>query len=303
MSGALFGGITIVGLAALGRWLWSLSYIILRPPITPSVNLPEMFGLSVEEVEFESEDGALLRGWWIASPKGDSDRTIVCCHGWGTNSGDVLPQTWYLNQEGFNLFYFDFRGCGRSPRRGLSSLGFYETRDLIGALKFIRRTYPRQCSRIGIYGLSMGAVTALAASATDQGSNIGAVAAEAPFFSFRWVVSRYMQFHYSIGWFPWDFIYTETLIWRLGRINQETASPIVTAARFKPPRLLLICGDRDYMAWPSDSKEIARLADGHDPARVDLWIVPGADHAECFLTQPAQYRSRLSSFFKQALPG
>ncbi|MBI2070470.1 MAG: alpha/beta fold hydrolase [Elusimicrobia bacterium] len=282
--------------------LWKYSSLILVPEILSSVNLPFMFGLVYEKVSFRAADGARLSGWWIPARSGVSDKTIVCCHGWGTNSGDVLPFTWYLADEGFNLFYFDFRGCGESPRHGLSSLGFYETRDFSAALQWLRTTHPERCRFLGVYALSMGAVVGLNAASRPEGRTIAAIAAEAPFLSFRRTLSRYIGFHYGLPAFPFAWLYTALLYLRTALADHEGASPVNTARRFKASALLLIYGDRDYLAWPSDGRAIERIVNQQMPGKARLWLVPGADHAECFDRMPQVYRQKLTAFFKAALP-
>ncbi|MBI4669506.1 MAG: alpha/beta fold hydrolase, partial [Elusimicrobia bacterium] len=254
ISGAIAGFIVLAFLFAL---LWKLSDSILLPEILPNVNLPEMFGLECERLEWKSPDGAGLRGWWIpAKSRTMSDRTIVCCHGWGTNSGDILPNTWFLALEGFNLFYFDFRGCGDSQRHGYSTLGFHEMQDLASALDFLKKTKPQFCRKLGVYGLSMGGVTVLSAAAHSEKAKVDAVAAEAPFISFSEVIRRYIKFHYGAPKLPFVHLYLAMLYLRTGWLDHESVSPRRTAGRFSAPHLFLIYGDQDYLAFPSDGNEI-----------------------------------------------
>ena len=258
-----------------------------------------MFGLDFEKVQWSSSDGARLKGWWVPAPQ-FSDKTVICCHGWGTNSGDILEQTWYLAKEGFNLFYMDFRGCGDSERWGLCSLGFYETQDLQSAVRYLRQTRPGLCRLFGVYGLSMGGVVALNIASKPEGSLISAIAAEAPFGSFNSSIGRYVKFHYGLPAFV-SRLFLLMLYARTGWADHEGVSPLRTAAHFGPPHLLLIYGDKDYLAHPSDGQAIHDTVRKNGRTKSDFWLCPQADHDECFDKDPKTYRQKLTTFFKQAL--
>ena len=87
--------------------------MIFHPPLQgPLKVFPHQFDLEHENVEFETEDGVTLRGWLIPSPS-DTKRTIIFCHGWGDDKGDMLDRFQFLYKD-FNLFFFDCRAHGDS---------------------------------------------------------------------------------------------------------------------------------------------------------------------------------------------
>ncbi|MCR4295948.1 MAG: alpha/beta hydrolase, partial [Elusimicrobia bacterium] len=86
----------IVFAAAVYALCWWGAGIILHPPaMSPMWIFPEQFGLRYEKVAFKTRDGLELKGWFIPSTSGDK-RTIVMCHGWGDNKGELLKQTYFL---------------------------------------------------------------------------------------------------------------------------------------------------------------------------------------------------------------
>ena len=97
---------------------WWGAGIILHPPaMSPMWIFPEQFGLRYEKISFKTRDDLELKGWFIPSTTGDT-RTILMCHGWGDNKGELLKQTYFLNENGgFNLMYFDFRSHGTQVLR------------------------------------------------------------------------------------------------------------------------------------------------------------------------------------------
>ena len=82
---------------------------------------PDQFGLPYENVYFKTEDKVQLKGWFIPS-EAYSNKTIVLMHGWGMNRADILKNTYFLHDLGFNLLYFDFRALGESGGK-TSSIG------------------------------------------------------------------------------------------------------------------------------------------------------------------------------------
>ena len=148
---------------------------------------PDQFGLPYENVTFKTQDNVQLKGWFITSPE-VSDKTIILMHGWGMNRSDILKNTYFLRDLGFNLFYFDFRALGESGGK-TSSIGYLELKDVSAAISFLKQTRPQFCAKIGLYGLSMGGMVAICETAHNP--EIACVVAEASYYSFRRVVSRW----------------------------------------------------------------------------------------------------------------
>ncbi|CAD8060381.1 unnamed protein product [Paramecium primaurelia] len=95
--------------------------------------------------------------------KDKSRPCIIYLHG---NSSSRLESSCYANmlaQEGMSLVNFDFGGCGISDGQYVS-LGWYEKEDFLNILKYIKVKYPL-LGPFGVWGRSMGAVTAIMAAA------------------------------------------------------------------------------------------------------------------------------------------
>lgn len=282
--------------------LWDLSSFVIAPEREPTVNFPEMFGLKYEKMSFLSQDGAQLQGWWIPAANSRSDKTIICCHGWATNKGDILPQTWYLVLEGFNLFYFDFRGCGESSSRGPCSLGYFESRDLEATITFVRQRFSAESKKIGIYGLSMGASTAFLAGCWDGTTDISAIACEAPFGSFREVMARYGKIHYRLPGFPLVSVICFLVKARSGFSDHHSVSPFAVAKNFRVGNFFLFYGDEDSLAPVDDGKKLFEMVSKNNGLRSkEFWVCPGSSHAECWDNHPDLYREKLTNFFKSSL--
>ncbi len=143
--------------------------VFLYPPKIDSVITPEDRGWQYREVEFVTEDGLTLNGWYLPRQSDSSvkegDTTIILLHGYPADKGNILPVTDFLVED-HNLFYFDFRSLGASEG-SYSSLGMRERKDLRAALDFLRQE--KEQDKFGLWGLSMGGAVALEVAPEEPG--------------------------------------------------------------------------------------------------------------------------------------
>src|SRR5512146_232173 len=107
-----------------------------------------------EPVLFPSSDGLQLSGWFFSA--GNPGPGVVLCHGFQTGRREGLALALSLRERGHNVLVFDFRAHGESEGRW-SSCGLLETRDLEGAVRYLRSQTGLRSGRIGVLGFSMGA--------------------------------------------------------------------------------------------------------------------------------------------------
>ena len=137
------------------------------------------------DLELEGQRGKLVCSHWEPGP---SSRTaeqlrmpcVIYMHG---NCGcraealEILP---LVIGGGMTLFSFDFGGCGKSEGEHIS-LGWWEREDLGAVVSHLREC--GTVSTIGLWGRSMGAVTALLHG--DRDPSIAAMVLDSPFCSLR----------------------------------------------------------------------------------------------------------------------
>lgn len=252
---------------------------------------PDEFGLKYENVTFQTADKIALKGWWI--PAENSHKTIILMHGWGMNRSSILPYTCFLRDLGYNLFYFDFRALGESGG-DMSSIGYLELKDVRGAIIFLKEKYPAQCQKIGLYGISLGGMVALGEASRNPG--IACVVAEAPYYSFRRVVSRWAWIHYRLPYFPLLPIVLHYIRREL-KANPERYSPKYTISKIAPRPLFIIHGRYDNLVPAVHARHLFRAAG--EPK--SLWLVPGAKHDKCGEVGGFTYKQKLADFFRTYL--
>ena len=299
MNSLLYAVLTVLGLLGIVSLLVVLFCMraaknVLHPVSNrkPLDAWPDQFGLPYENVCFKTEDKVQLKGWFIASAE-ESDKTIILMHGWGMNRADILKNTHFLRDLGFNLFYFDFRALGESGGK-TSSIGYLELKDVAAAVRFLKETRPQFCEKIGLYGLSMGGMVAICEAARN--TEIACVAAEASYYSFRRVVSRWAWVHHHVPYFPLIPIILHYIRKYLG-VNPERYSPKYNIPKIAPRPVFIIHGRYDNLVPAAQAK--LRYKNAGKPK--EIWLVPGAKHNKCAEVGGFEYKQRLADFFRQNL--
>lgn len=159
--------------------------LITVPGSTPVFSNPHDFGMTYEDVVFQSSDGVNLSGWLI---KGNQDKVIIFSHfglsssrsGYtpkGKGDGAYDKEINYLNtfrhliSEGYTVLTYDFRNHGNSEK-GSSAWytgGVEESRDVIAAVDFIANHPDYRDSSIGLLSFCNGCNSTTYAFGADDG--------------------------------------------------------------------------------------------------------------------------------------
>lgn len=258
---------------------------------------PAEYGLAYESVEFSSTDGVPLRGWFL--PAENASRTIVFAHGFQSNrlqpSVPALELARSFVQAGFNVLLFDLRNSGESGGDA-TTLGYHETKDVHGAVRWLKRERPAQARRVGAIGFSMGAVTAILAAAGEPA--IEAVVADSPFSDLRSYLNANMPLWTGLPDIPFTWMIM-TLMPPLIDVDVDAVSPRTVMPRLSQP-VLLIHAEGDDVIPPGESRILAAAG---RPDRTQLWITPGTKHVGAREANPAAYDARVIAFFREALGG
>ncbi len=209
--------ILFVGILALFGFL---VYKVTHPASIPEPVNPSFYLLPSLEVTFSSSDRPEIPGWWIPGLKGAPG--IVLSPGYGMSRSDVLSLAAVLHGSGFNLLIYDQRGSGTSPRKP-STLGLYETEDLIQAIQFLKSRPESNRDRLGIWGVDVGALAALRAAASVPEAQAIAVdgAFESPYDFLDLQISEDFGLNYPILHFGCRQIFGLLHIGAISAINAQ----------------------------------------------------------------------------------
>ena len=287
----LFSAIVLFGCAVIIAYLKSDS--IIRPAKMPLAVLPEHFSLAYEPIQLTTDDGVFLKGWFIPSVKGESDKTIIICHGWGTNKGDILRDTHFLAEQGYNLFYFDFRASGES-KGVFSTIGYLETKDFNAAYDFLKTFKAEEANYIGLLGLSMGSSVAIYAASKNK--EIKCLVAENAFYSYTRVIANWSWLRMKMPYWPLVPITLFFVRMKL-KADPDKYSPRYNVGGVVNP-ILFVNAEHDDLVPIKDGK---KLFEKCSSKKKELWIVPGASHAKCAEVSGENYRKKIINFFNDNL--
>lgn len=153
-------------------------YRISYPAQLPATVNPSHHLLPFLDLSTTTSKGDEIHGWWIPGLKGAPG--IVLAPGYGMNRSDALSLAVGLHRLGFNLYIYGQRGS-EGPDRRASTLGIYEVEDMLAAVRLLRDRPEVYRERIGIWGVDIGALAALQATAIFP--EIQAIAADSAFQS------------------------------------------------------------------------------------------------------------------------
>lgn len=258
--------------------------------------LPSSLGCEYEEVAFPSRvDGLRLRGWFLPARPAEAARSVILLHGHERHRADptigILDLAAMLVDRGYNVLAFDMRGHGESAG-DFKSFGFFETRDLLGAVDYLERRGGAG-QWIGVVGFSMGAATAILAAADEP--RIRAVVADSCFADFRELLEEALPRYSGL---PSPLTPAILLMSRLLLgVDVEALRPERQVGRLSPRPLLVIHGEADDTVPLAHARRLAAAC----PA-ASLWVVAAANHSRAFKAQPEEYLRRIEETFARALP-
>ncbi len=243
---------------------------------------PLAAGTASERIRFKAADGIELAGLWV--PAKNEQGVVVLCHGRGSGKGWFLRhgQVAFLHDNHYSCLLFDFRGTGESGGR-YCTLGDQERLDLHAAIKEARK---RSAKGLALWGVSMGAATAILAGAEDP--DIHLIIAESSYDSFEETVAHHQKLNYHLPRWPM----TQLACWlterrtgcRTGNVDMVEAASRITAT----PLLLVHC-ENDVRTPEPVARRIFAAAAGPK----ELFIVPEASHGEAFASGGERYHGKL----------
>jgi len=239
-----------------------------------------------EEIWLKTEDGLMLRAWYYPSGNGAA---ILSLGGVGGSLGGNLPPVEALLQAGYGILQIEGRACAQ-PARAVT-LGGKEILDAQAGLEFLLNSKDVDPRYIGVYGFSMGGVTALRLAARQP--QIQAVVAEGGYDQLgkhitqpgaQHSLPRKVFLHTVAGFF-----------WLQTGLNPWLISPMDDISLIAPRPVMLIYGEHEI---ERGGGHLQFQAAG-DPKT--LWVVPGGDHGTNYALDPLEYNRRVLEFFDQVL--
>lgn len=271
--------------------------------------------LGGEVVRLRSRDGIRLTGRWLAAEQGDEGwvpdprEAILLLHGY---SGSVTPDLIELGpflRRTAGVLGLDFRGHGGSDDAP-TTFGLDETEDVAGALAWLGE---RGVRRVALVGSSMGAITAIAATAVlgdgrltaadiDPDAPAAAVGAPRPRIvaivadsaspELALVVGRRMGLRGGVRLASQAF----SRFPRFVGGDPRSTQPIATVGLLEDMPLLLVHGGADPLIPPKAAERLMAAAS----AGTQHLVVAGAGHGEAHAKDPAAWEAAAADVLRGA---
>lgn len=152
---------------------------ITRPPRRPYLVTPKAFSqisgpaLKVIDQTWRNRDNTPARGWFLRGA--DGAPAVVLLHHYGADRSWLFNLGVKINEAtNFTILWPDLRGHGIVPPVQWTSFGTVEGDDVLAALDFLRAQKSVTGDRlvgdhVGLFGVELGAYSALRAAAQDKG--------------------------------------------------------------------------------------------------------------------------------------
>lgn len=157
-------------------------------PSKTAPDVPSKYGYRYEDVNFKSEDGTKLHGWFLNPKRGVEPKgTIVFHHGNAGSVGYHITFVGWMVRAGYQVLLYDYRGYGKSggtiTRKGL-------VQDTRAAVNYVKTRQDVNSKRLISYGHSLGGAKSLAALGEEMIPGVRGVVSFAGFASYEDMARR-----------------------------------------------------------------------------------------------------------------
>jgi fermentation-respiration switch protein FrsA (DUF1100 family) len=125
-------------------------------PCRDITDTPGSVGLDHQDVSLKTEDGAVIRGWFVPVV-GQRSGALYFLHGNGGNLSHRVNKIRFFHDMGFDVFVIDYRGYGRSTGRPTEA-GLY--RDASTGYDYLEKKRDLSLPLV-VFGESLGSAVAI----------------------------------------------------------------------------------------------------------------------------------------------
>jgi fermentation-respiration switch protein FrsA (DUF1100 family) len=272
--------------------LWASSLVTratTRPMDRRLTTTPRDLQADYKDVEFTSADGVRLSGWLL--PSRDKHVTVIFSHGLFRSRRELLERAVDLWWLGYGALLYDARNHGDSgPAR--VTLGYDERLDAEAAVHYLRDEL-HSSDKIVLYGISMGAMTALLAAAETP--EVAAVISDSSYLNFKDTSDHHIKLFMHVPAFPLANEVRALMEWR-GKFDGSKLDALDAVRRLGARPAMFVAAANDKRMPP----DIARTLYNAAPDQMrELLVIdgPGSEvHGHAYQANPQRYIKEIASF-------
>ncbi len=300
--------VLLIVAAVVAGSVW-LVYSTARPLKSRYLVTPDKYGrlstraAQVTEEKWRNRDGTESRAWLLRGS--ENAPAVILLHKYGADRSYVLNLGVKMNEStNFTVLMPDHRGHGENPAVQNASFGGCEAEDAGTAIEFLHSLKtPAQTQlvgrNIGIFGVEMGAMVAIAAAAGN--ADVKAIAVDSVPFDSDNVVKETVERRY-----PFVSFATAKLA-RLGTYMYYydgcyKREPVCETARRIENRNVLLLAGVDAQAYQESTSKLSKCFAGSNRMAGKTDLSPsGFGIINASMEQSEAYDQRLIDFFRAAL--
>jgi len=239
-----------------------------------------------EPFKLKLANNSAIDGWY--SQTDSSRRCVIVLHGMSMNKSSLLNEAAAFKRWGYSVLMIDFRGHGKSDGNN-SCFGMNETEEAQKAFEYAKQ---KGNDRVIIYGVSLGAIVAMKATAEKKIDPVGIIA-DAPFKNLH----NHLKARSRALGFPGEPFGTLVTVWiGLERgFNGFTHDANDYAKKISCP-VLMECGEKDRLV---SVDEIKTVYNNLASVQKKLVLYPDADHESYLLTDPLAWEREVQNFLSK----
>ncbi|MDO4797616.1 MAG: alpha/beta hydrolase [Coriobacteriales bacterium] len=285
----------IAALAVCGGSLWLASFAMTGERQTldeamawQSAHYDTSFYDELQKVDYtvDAPDGYVLHAQELRNPV-STNKYVILSHGYTDNRMGSLKYVPLYLDLGYNCVIYDLRGHGLN-KPTFTTYGMRESADLACVADDVRVRHP-ELTQLGLHGESLGAATTV--SALGLAPAVDFAVADCGFASIEGV----LRDGYANAGAP---VFLVDLADLGARVRYGYAikdmRPIDALDQNTVP-VLFVHGQDDNLISPQNSQDMYERT----PGERELWLVPGAGHAESVLVAPEEYHEHVREFLSK----
>jgi alpha-beta hydrolase superfamily lysophospholipase len=238
-----------------------------------------------ENIQLKTSEGIPVDAWY--SKTDSSNACVILIHGYSVNKSFLENEAAMFKQWGYTVLLLDLRGHGRSGGNA-TTFGVKETDELQKACQFAEQ---KGSSKIILYGVSLGAVVSMKATAENK-IHPSAIVADAPFGSMH----QHFKARARILGFPSEPFASLTTLWigiekGYNGFKNDSRS---CAKKINCP-ILIEWGEKDPFVTREEAENIFKSLSSK---KKKLIIYPDAGHGAFLEKDPLTWEKEMQAFLK-----